>query len=66
MTLVFAALEEREKRVLLRIGTRLLEGQIAYGPLAPGKKKWKKEAKEEAMDLSVYLSALLEDDSDAK
>lgn len=38
-------------------------GQEAYGFLAPGKKDWKREAKEEAMDMAVYLSALLEDDN---
>lgn len=57
-------LGERELRCYRRIGERLLEGQRAYGLLAPGKKDWKKEAKEEAMDMSVYLSALLEDDTD--
>lgn len=59
---VVAQLEPRELRVFLRIGERLLEGQKAYGPLSPGKKDWKKEAKEEAMDMAVYLSAMLEDD----
>lgn len=61
---IVAALDHREKVVFRRIGLRLLEGQVAYGPLAPGKKNWKKEAKEEAMDMAVYLSALLEDDED--
>ena len=57
-------LETREIRCLTRIAERLMIGQVAYGPLAPGKKNWKKEAKEEAMDMAVYLSALLEDDSE--
>ncbi len=60
----FAALEGRERRVLLRIGKRLLEGQIHFGPLYKGKKNWKAEAKEEAMDLAVYLSAMLEDNNE--
>ena len=55
-------LQPRELRCLTRIANRLLMGQQAYGPLAPGKKEWKREAKEEAMDMAVYLSALLEDD----
>ncbi len=55
-------LGDRELRCLLRIAKRLYMGQQAYGELAPGKKNWKKEAKEEAMDMAVYLSALLEDD----
>ena len=59
-------LEDRELRCLTRIAARLVAGQTMYGPLSPGKKNWKKEAKEEAMDLSVYLAALLEDDADAE
>ncbi len=58
---VFYALEERERMVLMRIAKRLLEGQIRFGHLTPGKKNWRLEAQEEAMDMSVYLSALLED-----
>ncbi len=58
------SLDARERRCLIRIGRRLLDGQKTFGPLSPGKKDWKKEAKEEAMDLAVYLSALLEDDND--
>jgi hypothetical protein len=58
---VMEALEKREQRVLLRIAKRLLEGQIHFGALTKDKKDWRKEAHEEAMDASVYLSALLED-----
>ncbi len=60
---VIEALDTRERRVLLRIAKRLLEGQLMYGPLFVGKKDWKREAKEEAMDMAVYLSAALEDGS---
>ncbi len=60
---IVAQLGDRENRCLTRIARRLLMGQEAYGFLAPGKKDWKREAKEEAMDMAVYLSALLEDDN---
>lgn len=62
LLVTFLQLRPRERRVLERIASRLLDGQKAYGPLSPGKKNWKKEAKEEAMDMSVYLSVMLEDD----
>ncbi len=58
------SLHDRELRCLNRIACRLLTGQHTYGPLGPGKKAWKREAKEEAMDMAVYLSALLEDDDE--
>ena len=61
---VVFALEARERLVLLRIAKRLLEGQIHFGPLTKGKKNWRREAQEEAMDMSVYLSAQLEDDNE--
>lgn len=54
----------RERRVFAAIGVRLLAGQKAYGPLTPRKKKWMKEAQEEAMDMAVYLAAQLEDELD--
>lgn len=57
-------LAPRERRCLLNIASRLFIGQCTYGELSPGKKDWKKEAKEEAMDMSVYLAALLEDDNE--
>ena len=60
--IVMRRLHDRELRCLKRIADRLLLGQVQYGPLSPGKKDWKKEAKEEAMDMAVYLSAMLEDD----
>lgn len=59
-------LHPREQRVLRRIAVRLLTGQALFGPLSYGKKDWTKEAKEEAMDMAVYLSALLEDDSEVE
>lgn len=58
-------LAPRERRCLLNIASRLFIGQCTYGGLSPGKKDWKKEAKEEAMDMAVYLSALLEDDNES-
>lgn len=54
-------LGDRELTVLKRITNRLLAGQKAYGLLKVGKKDWAREATEEAMDMSVYLSALLAD-----
>ena len=61
---VFRELGDREKSVLLRIAERLQMGQDQYGYLTSGKKDWKREAKEEAMDMAVYLAALLEDDNE--
>ena len=66
LSIVASDLESREIRCLKRIAGRLLMGQEAYGKLSPGKKDWKREAKEEAMDMAVYLSALLEDDADGR
>ena len=66
LSIVASDLESREIRCLKRIAERLLMGQEAYGKLSPGKKDWKREAKEEAMDMAVYLSALLEDDADGR
>lgn len=57
------ALGDREARCIWNIASRLLIGQSLYGELSPGKKNWKKEAKEEAIDMAVYLAALLEDDN---
>lgn len=54
----------RERRVFATIGVRLLAGQAAYGKLTPRKKRWMKEAQEEAMDMCVYLAAQLEDELD--
>lgn len=63
---VFYALEERERSVLMRIAKRLLEGQILFGALTKGKYNWRKEAQEEAMDMAVYLSAMMEDHTNEK
>ncbi len=60
----FGRMGRRERRCLVTIAKRLYAGQLQYGELSPGKKDWKREAKEEAMDMAVYLSALLEDDSE--
>lgn len=54
----------RERRVFATIGVRLLAGQAAYGQLTPRKKRWMREAQEEAMDMAVYLAAQLEDELD--
>jgi type II secretory pathway component PulM len=57
-------MKPRERRVFAAIGVRLLAGQVQYGPLTPRKKRWRKEAQEEAMDMAVYLAAELEDTLD--
>lgn len=51
-------LEGDELRVLVAIGERLTLGRRAYGPLvvAGDRRDWRKEAHEEALDLSVYLA----------
>ena len=66
LLIVCRRLHDRELSCLKRIAERLLMGQEAYGKLSPGKRDWKREAKEEAMDMAVYLSALLEDDADGR
>ncbi|MDD5374458.1 hypothetical protein [Acidithiobacillus sp.] len=57
-------LGDRERRVLREVAGRLYMGQKAYGELSPGKKKWCREALEEAMDGMVYLGAALQDLAD--
>lgn len=61
---VWEDLGPRERKVLATIAVRLLAGQKAYGLLTVGKKDWRREAKEEAMDMCVYLATLLEDDNE--
>lgn len=51
----------RERLCLLTYGMRLLAGQRKYGPMTLAKKDWPYEAIEEALDASVYLTALLND-----
>ncbi len=58
---IWAKLGPREKRVVERFMTRLLWGQTMFGELTKGKKNWRKETQEEALDASVYLCALMED-----
>lgn len=58
---VWEKLGERERLVLLTFASRLWNGQRKYGPLKVGKKDWAYEAIEEALDASVYLTALLQD-----
>jgi hypothetical protein len=61
---MWESLAERERKVLLTFGFRLLAGQRKYGPLTKGKKVWNYEAIEEALDASVYLTAMLQDQVD--
>lgn len=57
----FPMLEAREQEVVLRFVRRILDGQLAYGPLTKGKKNWAKEVLEENLDSCVYtLAALLD------
>ncbi len=58
---VWVVLGKRERSVLVRVAERLWAGQQQYGILTKKKKNWVKEAQEEAFDMAVYLSALLED-----
>ena len=61
---LYERLGAREKLVLQTFGQRLYAGQRRYGVLTEGKKDWKYEAIEEALDASVYLTALLNDSVD--
>ena len=54
----------RERKVLLAFAWRLLAGQKRHGKLSYDKKDWNYEAIEEALDASVYLTALLNDRSE--
>lgn len=58
---VWERLAERERKCLLTFGMRILAGQRKFGPMTLGKKDWPYEAIEEALDASVYLTALLND-----
>jgi hypothetical protein len=51
-------LGEDERRVLVTLATRLRRGREQYGELAiaTDRRDWQREAHEEALDLSVYLS----------
>lgn len=60
----FEMMGPMERRVLLQLALRLLNGQTAYGKLKPGKKDWRKEAKEEALDGMVYLACSLVEEED--
>ena len=62
---VWKDLEPRERRAVLLYASRVLQGQKLFGPVFKNKKNWAKEALEEGIDASVYLTfkALdLEDD----
>ncbi len=58
------AMGDRERRVLREVANRLYLGQQTYGELSKGKKKWCREALEEAMDGMVYLGAAIQDLAD--
>lgn len=51
----------KEKMVLQTFGMRLYAGQRKYGQMLTDKKDWAYEAIEEALDASVYLTAMLGD-----
>lgn len=51
----------REKLVMVHVAERLLMGQKSYGELYAKKKKWRKEAAEEALDGVVYSACELID-----
>lgn len=57
-------LGERERKVLLTVGMRLLAGQRIHGKLSVDKKDWTYEALEEHLDATVYLAAALSDKAD--
>lgn len=56
--LIWDELGTNERAVLLTLANRLFAGQSRYGKLEPNKKNWKKEAYEEALDMSVYAACL--------
>lgn len=62
LTELVAQLEPDAVRVMERIAERLVMGRKQYGDLDLTKPRdWKKEAREEALDLSVYLACSLEE-----
>lgn len=61
---VWERLATRERKVALAYLWRLYAGQKKFGPLTIGKKDWSYEAIEEALDSSVYLTAMLVDRAD--
>jgi hypothetical protein len=58
---VVTALGEDEKRALLAIARRLALGRVAYGALDihGDPRSWAAEARDEALDLAVYLACHL-------
>lgn len=56
---IWTELGKNERTLLLNIADRLLAGQKQYGEVFPGKKRWDREALEEAMDGTVYMALLL-------
>jgi hypothetical protein len=59
---LYAALGDDERRVLVRIARRLNLGRRQYGQLVlkTDRRNFRREAQDEALDLAVYLAALLE------
>jgi hypothetical protein len=60
---VWEKLAPMERTTALAYLHRLYAGQRRFGPLKTDKKEWTYEAKEEALDAAVYLSALLAEHS---
>lgn len=58
---IWESLAETERMVLLTYAKRLQKGQRLFGPMYVDKKDWAYEAIEEALDASIYLTALLSD-----
>ncbi len=58
---VWDKLEARERLCVLTFAMRIHSGQRKFGPMTRDKKDWQYEAIEEALDASVYLTALLND-----
>jgi hypothetical protein len=64
---IWEELAPRERRALTLYARRISRGQQLFGKLTKDKKNWAKETVEEAIDASVYLTALaidLEDRDD--
>jgi hypothetical protein len=61
---VWEELAARERNVLQLFAARLLQGQRVYGPLTSCKRKWSREAVEEAIDYSAYMAFLALDMSE--
>lgn len=63
---LWEGLAERERKLMLLLGTRLLAGQKLHGKLTFQKKKWDTEAIEESLDQSIYMGLQLNDHVEAQ